>query len=121
MKTTGLDIGFLSEGGDQAAVDDEVGPGDVRRAVAGEHEHEVPDLVGAGEPAGHALRGDPGPDVRRLGPTGLGDGGRDAVAAEPQVRLDRTWADGVDPDPARPELLRQRLAHVAQGRLRRAV
>ena len=51
MKTTGLVMCVLlgcSEGGDQAAVDDEVGAGDVRGAIAGEEQHEVGDLVGVG-------------------------------------------------------------------------
>ena len=46
-----------SEGGDEAAVDDEVGAGDVRGAIAGEEQDEVGDLVRSGEPPGHGLRG----------------------------------------------------------------
>src|SRR4051794_1497365 len=47
----GITEGTALPGGDQAAVDAEVGSGDVRRLVAGQHHHQGGDLIGAGEPA----------------------------------------------------------------------
>ena len=72
-----------SDRGDQAAVDREVGPGDVGRAVAGQEENEVGDLVRAGEAPGRALRGGAGGDVLGPNATGSGDGRSDAIASEP--------------------------------------
>ena len=52
---------------------------------------------------------------------GLRDRLGHAVLAEPELGADRAGRDAVDADAARPELLRERLAEVDDGGLRRAV
>ncbi|GGM04192.1 hypothetical protein GCM10007977_001830 [Dactylosporangium sucinum] len=110
-----------SEGADQPAVDGEVGAGDVGRAVAGQQQHEVRDLLRAGEPARHRGAGGLPRDVLGRGTAGAGDGRGDPVGAEPQPGRDRPRADGVHPDAPRTHLLGQRLAEAGQRGLGGAV
>src|SRR5690348_4322954 len=104
-------------GGDQPAVDSEVGPGDVGGAVAGQHQHQVGDLLRAAEPPGDC-------GARRLAGyvPGLGAGRlahrlRDPVLTQPQIGGHRAGADRVDPDATGPYLLGQGLAEPGQGGL----
>src|SRR6476659_3464297 len=103
-----------SEGGDQSAVDHDVGTRDVPGPVAGEEQDDVSDLVGFGEATGGRsgrLGVDDGPGVAAVA---AGHGGGDASGAEPQAGADRTGADGVDADPVSTDLLRQGLGEVGQ-------
>src|SRR6185437_13201868 len=100
IKTPVAGFGGLP-GGDEPAVDGDVGAGDVGRAVAGQDEHQVGDLFRAAEPAGHHLPCCLALDVLRPGAGGVADRRRDPVVAEPQVGGDRARADRVDPDAVR--------------------
>ena len=109
-------------GGDEAAVDDEVGAGHVGRAITREEQDEVRDLLRAGESSGDALRGGPGLNVVRAGPLRLcATVAATPSVAEPEVGLDGPGTDRVDAEPRWAELLRQRLAQVGQRTLGGAV
>src|SRR3954453_22934608 len=103
------------EGGDEAAVDGEVGSGDVAAAVAGQQQDEVGDLVRPGKAPGDAARRRLRGDVSGAGATGPRQGLSHAMLAEPQPGLHRSGADRVDADADRPDLLGQGLAEVAEG------
>src|SRR5690348_4096575 len=92
-------------GGDQPAVDSEVGPGDVGGAVAGQHQHQVGDLLRAAEPPGDALTRGAAGDVLGLGTGRAAYRLRDPVLAQPQVGGHRARADRVDPDAPGPYFL----------------
>src|ERR1700722_6661774 len=108
-------------GGDEAAVDGDVGAGDVAGPLAGEKQHDVGDLGRLGEPAGDHLAGGVARNVLGFragrGADGLGAPAR----AEPQVSGDRSGADRVDADSPGPDLLGERLAESGQARLGGAV
>src|SRR6478736_6063678 len=110
-----------SEGGGEPTVDGDVGAGDVPRGIAGEESDEAGDLVGLREASGDAGGGRACGDVRGVGATSGGDGVGDPALAQPQIRGDRTWADGVDPDAEGPDLLGKGLAEVGEGSLGGAV
>src|SRR5882757_4620674 len=75
-----------SEGFDEAAVDDEVGAGDVRRRRTGEVEHEIGDLGRPGEAAGHRLASRAAGHLLGIDALGLADRGGDTAGALPQRR-----------------------------------
>src|SRR5215218_301151 len=93
-----------SEGLDQAAVDDEVGPGHVAGAVPGQQHDEVGDLLRLGEAAGGRSSRLLGGDVLRIAALRRGHRGGYAVVAQPEAGRDGAGADRVDPDPARADL-----------------
>jgi probable blue pigment (indigoidine) exporter len=92
---------------EQTAVDDEVGPGDVARTLAGQQHDQVGDLVRPGKAAGHRLAGRPLGHGLRVAATGGRHRGRDTVLAEPQIGPDRAWADRVHPYAPRTDLFGQ--------------
>jgi hypothetical protein len=90
-----------------------ISAGDVPGALAGEQDDEVRDLLGrAGRLAGNVVG---------RGALRVRDAARHPMLAEPQPSRHRPRADGVDADPCRRHLLRQRLGEVREGGLGGAV
>src|SRR3954467_8456604 len=114
MKTTffAMCAPCASEGFDESAINEEVGPGDIACATAREDQGEVGDLGGLGESSrresalagDHLVAGGVEVDAETAGGCRC-----DAVLSQPQLRGHRPRADGVEADALRPELLRERL------------
>lgn len=80
----------LSQGRAEAPVDHDVGAGQVPRSSARQQDHDVGDLLGAGEPVRGRLLFR---HVRRVAARGRRDGGSDTLVTEPRPGLDRARAD----------------------------
>jgi hypothetical protein len=98
-----------SSQGDDSAIDDEVGAGDVAGAVAGQQHDQDSHLFGTGEPSRYRAGGSLFGGISGFDAAGAGDRLGDTVLAEPQRRRDRPRTDRVDADASRAYLLGQRL------------
>src|SRR6188472_861010 len=107
--------GWDSELFRQAAVDEEVGAGDVAGTVTREQKREVGDLFGFGESPRResaAALDDAATGFVERDAHALRHGGGDAVVAQPERRRDRSGTDRVEADAASAVLLRERLGEV---------
>ena len=106
-----------SPGGDESAVDDEVGAGEVAGVVAGQQHDKVGHLFGVSETPRHRVCGGLFGDIPGFAAACAGHRRGDAVLAEPQRGGDRSRTDGVDADASRANVLGERLREVQKGDL----